>query len=62
MSIVLGMASPDVFHAIAPISGGHDWPGSSGNMDIDTSEEIWKFFSTYIKSRAITPKKKISKI
>ena len=24
--------------------GGHDWPGSYGNMDIDSAEEIWKFF------------------
>mgnify|MGYP006136988223 FL=1 len=24
--------------------GGHDWPGSSGNMDIDASREIWMFF------------------
>ena len=24
--------------------GGHDWPGSSGNMDINSSEEIWEFF------------------
>lgn len=24
--------------------GGHDWPGSSGNMDINSEEEIWKFF------------------
>ncbi len=27
--------------------GGHDWPGISGNMDINTSNEIWKFFSKY---------------
>jgi polyhydroxybutyrate depolymerase len=27
--------------------GGHDWPGSSGNMDIEASEEIWSFFSQY---------------
>ena len=25
--------------------GGHDWPGRSGNMDIDATFEIWKFFS-----------------
>jgi len=25
--------------------GGHDWPGSSGNMDINSSEEIWSFFN-----------------
>lgn len=29
------------------IGGGHDWPGSSGNMDITASVEIWKFFSKY---------------
>ena len=29
------------------INGGHDWPGSSGNMDIDASQEIWKFLSKY---------------
>ncbi len=28
--------------------GGHDWPGSFGNMDINSSLEIWKFYeSTY---------------
>ena len=29
------------------IDGEHDWPGSFGNMDINTSEEIWSFFSQY---------------
>ena len=29
------------------IGGGHDWPGSSGNMDISASEEIWNFVSKY---------------
>ena len=29
------------------INGGHDWPGSYGNMDINASEEIWKFLSNY---------------
>ncbi len=29
------------------IGGGHDWPGSFGNMDIDASVEIWKFVSRY---------------
>jgi polyhydroxybutyrate depolymerase len=24
--------------------GGHDWPGAFGNMDINSSEEIWAFF------------------
>ncbi len=27
--------------------GGHDWPGTFGNMDIDASEEIWRFVSGY---------------
>ena len=25
--------------------GGHDWPGAWGNMDVNISEEIWRFFS-----------------
>ena len=29
------------------VGGGHDWPGSDGNMDINSSEEIWSFFSQY---------------
>ncbi|MDG1841211.1 MAG: PHB depolymerase family esterase [Crocinitomicaceae bacterium] len=29
------------------IGGGHDWPGSFGNMDIDASSEIWNFVSQY---------------
>lgn len=27
--------------------GGHDWPGSFGNEDINASEEIWKFVSKF---------------
>ena len=27
------------------INGGHDWPGAYGNMDVNISEEIWRFFS-----------------
>ena len=27
--------------------GGHDWPGSFGNMDISASAEIWKFVSKF---------------
>ena len=27
--------------------GDHDWPGVWGNMDIDASAEIWKFFAQY---------------
>ena len=29
------------------INGGHDWPGSFGNMDIDASVEIWNFVSRH---------------
>ena len=29
------------------IGGGHDWPGSFGNMTIDASQEIWQFVSRY---------------
>ena len=29
------------------INGGHDWPGSSGNMDINASEEVLKFFHQF---------------
>ena len=29
------------------IGGGHDWPGSFGNMDIDASSLIWDFVSKY---------------
>ncbi len=29
------------------LGGGHDWPGSFGNMDIDATTEIWNFVSRY---------------
>ncbi len=29
------------------IGGEHDWPGSFGNMDISSTEEIWNFVSRY---------------
>ena len=29
------------------IGGGHDWPGSFGNMTIDSNIEIWQFVSRY---------------
>jgi len=29
------------------VGGGHDWPGSFGNMDIDATQEIWDFVSLY---------------
>jgi polyhydroxybutyrate depolymerase len=30
------------------VNGGHDWPGSWGNKDINASEEIWEFFEQFI--------------
>lgn len=29
------------------LGGGHDWPGSFGNMTIDASTEIWQFVSKF---------------
>lgn len=29
------------------VNGGHDWPGAYGNMDINSSNEIWNFFNQY---------------
>jgi len=29
------------------VRGGHDWPGMWGNMDIDSSQEIWDFVSQF---------------
>ena len=29
------------------INGDHDWPGVFGNMDINATDEIWKFVSMY---------------
>ena len=36
-----------VVQELKVINGGHDWPGSFGNMDINASQEIWKFVSKY---------------
>ena len=30
------------------VNGGHGWPGSGGNMDIDAGQEVWRFFSQYL--------------
>ena len=30
------------------LNGGHDWPGESGNMDINAGEEVWSFFSQFL--------------
>ncbi len=31
------------------VGGKHDWPGSWGNMDFVASEEIWAFFSRFVR-------------
>jgi polyhydroxybutyrate depolymerase len=33
------------FHYYQINGGGHDWPGRSGNMDIDATREVWNFFA-----------------
>jgi polyhydroxybutyrate depolymerase len=33
------------FHYYQINGGGHDWPGQSGNMDIDATREVWNFFA-----------------
>jgi len=35
-------------------NGGHDWPGSSGNKDIDASFEVWNFFGYVMGKDLIT--------
>jgi polyhydroxybutyrate depolymerase len=32
------------------VGGKHDWPGTWGNKDIITSEEIWNFFKLFVKN------------
>lgn len=29
------------------LGGGHDWPGSTGNMDVNAGQAIWNFVSSY---------------
>ena len=36
------------------IGGGHDWPGTFGNMDINATEEIWSFVSNFSLNGNIT--------
>ena len=35
------------------IGGEHEWPGTSGNMDINANNEIWKFLSKFDKKGMI---------
>ena len=49
------------------VNGGHDWPGAFGNMDINSSEHIWLFFSKFLSSTTfehenIAPNASIKKI
>lgn len=36
------------------IGGDHDWPGVTGNMDIDTDSELWSFMSQFNSNGAIS--------
>ena len=36
----------EVLH-LKVIGGGHQWPGNSGNMDINASEEVWSFLKKF---------------
>lgn len=43
-------ASPGVdaeVQLLEVVGGGHDWPGSWGNQDIESAEEIWRFLSRW---------------
>lgn len=35
------------------VGGGHDWPGSGGNMDIEAGEQAWLFFQNYIDNNLV---------
>ena len=35
--------------------GGHDWPGRSGNMDIDATVEVWNFFKNITPEEPPSP-------
>ena len=35
------------------VGGGHDWPGSGGNMDIEAGEQAWLFFQNYIDNNVV---------
>ena len=35
------------------IGGGHEWPGTSGNMDVNANNEIWQFLSKFDKNGMI---------
>jgi polyhydroxybutyrate depolymerase len=37
------------------VGGGHEWPGDSGNMDIDAGEEAWLFFQHHINNTLSLP-------
>lgn len=35
--------------------GGHDWPGVSGNMDIEATREVWEFFAGIEPGTPVSP-------
>ena len=37
------------------LGGGHDWPGRSGNMDIDATSEVWNFFANIVPEEPPSP-------
>ena len=37
------------------VGGDHDWPGRSGNMDIDATREIWDFFESILPEPPANP-------
>ena len=41
-------SEPQEFRFYRVVGGGHDWPGRTGNMDIDATREIWDFFDAII--------------
>jgi polyhydroxybutyrate depolymerase len=41
--------------------GGHDWPGSDGNMDISASREAWLFFQQLCDVSVRVPEYNVSK-
>ncbi|MDG1359690.1 MAG: PHB depolymerase family esterase [Phycisphaerales bacterium] len=44
LDIYTGRDHDREFHYYQINGGGHDWPGQSGNMDIDATREVWNFF------------------
>ena len=43
----LGPNPPSLWYYLV-IGGGHDWPGQSGNMDINATIQVWDFFDAIV--------------